>query len=181
MAISLLNLPTAVSKAVTALSIIIFALIMGLLIKKVIKKILHELEIDKILKEEGIKLPVEEFVAAMAKYLIYFIGVIWALTEIGLATTVLHILLIVILVIVTIFIILAVKDFVPNITAGIFIHQRGIVKKGDYIKVKSVEGTVMEIDLVEIKIKTNEGDVMLIPNSVLTKNEVLKKKSSEAQ
>lgn len=175
------NLPVAVIKAVTALLIIIVCLVMGLLAKKLIKKILHELEIDKILQDEGVKLPVEDFVATITKYLIYFIGVVWALTEIGLATTILYMLLLVILVLIVIFIILAFKDFVPNMTAGFFIHQKGLIKKGDYIKVKSVEGTVIDIELVETRIKTDEGDLMLIPNSVLTKNEIIKKKPPKTE
>ncbi|MBM3200720.1 mechanosensitive ion channel, partial [Candidatus Woesearchaeota archaeon] len=73
------------------------------------------------------------------------------------------------------FIILAFKDFIPNITAGFFLHQKNMIKPGDVIKVKDIEGEVVSVSLVETILKVKD-DTVYIPNSVLTKNEVIKKK-----
>lgn len=163
-------------KLIAAIAVLLIGLIAARIISKVIKKVLHELELNRILKEQaGVKLPVEEFVSSLAKYLIYFIAVIWALAELGLQTAILYIILAIFLVILVSFIVLAFKDFIPNITAGFFIHQKNIIKKGDIIKVKDIEGKVISISLVETTIKVN-GDTVYIPNSVLTKNEIIKKK-----
>ncbi len=163
-------------KLIAALAIVLFGLILGNILSKLLKKVLHEFELNRVLKEQNIRFPLEEFLSTIFKYIIYFVGIIWALTEIGLATIILQILLIVILVLVVAFIILAFKDFVPNITAGFFIHNKNLFKKGDKIKVHSIEGIVEEVDLIETKVKTVDGDVILIPNSILTKNEVRKLK-----
>lgn len=159
---------------IIALVIVFFGLIMGNLFGKLIKKVLHSFELDKVLAESGMNFPLENFIATIGKYIIYFIGIIWALTELGLATIILEIILIVILVLMVSFIILAFKDFVPNITAGFFIHHKNALKKGDKIKVKHVEGEIIEIDLIETKIKTKDGEEILLPNSILTNNEVIK-------
>jgi len=161
-------------KLIAAIAVLLIGLIAARIISRLIKKVLHELELNRILKEQaGVKIPVEEFVSSLAKYLIYFIAIIWALTELGLQTVILYIILAIVLVILVSFIILAFKDFIPNITAGFFIHQKNIIKKGDYIKVKDIEGKVMNISLVETTIKSN-GDTIYLPNSVLTKNEIRK-------
>ncbi|MFH1455611.1 MAG: mechanosensitive ion channel domain-containing protein [archaeon] len=160
---------------VAALLILILGVIFGNLTGKIIKKILHELELNRVLKEAGLKISIEELTASFVKYIIYFIGIIWALSQLGLATTVLEILLIIILVILVIFIILAFKDFVPNITAGIYIHQKELFKKGDTIKVKHIQGKIIETNLIETKIKAKDGDIVIIPNAMITKSEIVKK------
>ncbi len=166
-------------RIIAALAIILFSIIMAGIIGRLVKKILHGFEIDKILGDQGVKFPLENFIASIVKYLIYFIGLIWALAQLGLTTVILEILLVIILVLLVAFIILAFKDFVPNITAGFFIHRKDALKKGDWIKLKSAEGEIMEIDLIETKIKTKNGDIMLIPNSVLTTHEIIKKEKKK--
>lgn len=175
------NISSFIVRVIAALAIVLFGLIAGNILGKLIKKILHSFEIDKILGEQGVKFPLEKFIATIVKYLIYFVGIIWALAELGLTTIILEIILAIILILLVAFMILAFKDFVPNITAGFFIHRKNALKKGDWIKVKSVEGEIVEIDLIETKIKTKDGDIMLLPNSVLTTNEVIRKKHDKVK
>lgn len=163
-------------KLIAAIAILLIGLIAARIISRIIKRILHELELNRILKEQaGVRLPIEEFISSLIKYLIYFIAVIWALAELGLQTVILYIILAIVLTILVSFIVLAFKDFIPNITAGFFIHQKNIIKKGDIIKIKDIEGKVKNISMVETTIKVN-GDTVYMPNSVLTKNEIIKKK-----
>ena len=163
-------------KIIAAIAVLLIGLIAARIISKIVKKILHELELNRILKEQaGVRLPVEEFISTLIKYLIYFIAIIWALAELGLQTVILYIILTVFLTILVSFIVLAFKDFIPNITAGFFIHQKNMIKKGDIIKVKDIEGKVIRINMIETTIKVN-GNTVYVPNSVLTKNEITKKK-----
>ncbi|RME54614.1 hypothetical protein D6777_03275 [Candidatus Woesearchaeota archaeon] len=162
-------------RLIAALTIILLGLVVGNIIGRLVRKILHSFEIDKVLAEQGLKFPLEKFIGSIVKYITYFIGLIWGLAELGLTTIILEILLVILLVLLVSFIILAFKDFVPNITAGFFVHRKDAFKKGDYIKMNGVEGEIVEIDLIETKIKTKNGDVVFVPNSVLTKNQVIKK------
>ncbi len=99
-----------------------------------------------------------------------------ALSQLGLTTTVLHMISAAVIVIVIISIFLSIKDFVPNFMAGIFIHRKGFVNEGDKIRVKGVEGRIIHLNLVETRIKTKKGDVIYLPNVLLTRNEVVKLK-----
>ena len=162
---------------VAAIIIILFGLIFGGFFGKLIKKILKELEVNRILKEQTKKrIPLEEFLSSLVKYVVYFIAVVMALNQLGLTTVILYVILIVVLVLLIAFVILAVKDFVPNFISGFFIHQKRSINVGDKIKVREIEGKVVDINLVETKIKTPSGDFVYIPNSMLTKELFVKKK-----
>ena len=70
------------------------------------------------------------------------------------------------------FIILAVKDFVPNAVAGFIIYQKKKIKVNDIIQVNNIEGKVIELALLDTKIKVKSNDIVFIPNSLLIKSEV---------
>src|SRR3989344_1247513 len=161
---------------VAAIVILLIGLVIGRFLGNVVRRILRELELSKILKEERVKFPLEEVLSNGVKYIIYFIAVVLALNQVGLTSAIINILLGIIFVLIIIFIVLAFKDFIPNVMAAFFIHQRRDIKEGDNIKVKNIEGKIIGINLVETKIKTKSGDTIYVPNSFLTKNDVKKRK-----
>ena len=71
--------------------------------------------------------------------------------------------------------ILAVKDFIPNLVAGFYVRQKEKIKPNDTINVNNTEGKVMAVDLTETKIKTKDNDTIFIPNSILVKSKIIKK------
>ena len=161
---------------IAAIVILLLGIVIGRFIGKLIQKVLSEVEINKILKEEaGVKVPLEEIIASIFKYLIYFVTVIFALDQIGLTTTVLNIILGLFLAIIVVFVILAFKDFIPNLVSGLFIHQRRGLKDGDKIQVDGIEGIIEHISIIETRIKTKNGYTIFIPNSMLTKQRLVKK------
>ena len=166
-----------VVKLVVAIIILLIGIIIGKVIGKIIQKVLHEIELNNLLKKAvGVKVSVEELIGTFITYFIYFIAVVMALRQLGLATLVLDLLFGAIILIIILAVFLGAKDFIPNMMAGIFIHQKRNIKEGDKIKIKGAEGTVTHINLVETQIKTKSGDIIHIPNSVLTKQEVVVKK-----
>lgn len=170
------NISAIMLKIVAAVVILLFGIIIANIASRLFRKVLHSFEINKVLAESGLKFPFEEFASSILKYIIYFAGIIWALSEIGLATTILQIILIVILIIMILFIILAFKDVIPNITAGFFVHSKGVFKEGDNVKIGSVEGKIIAIEIMETRIKTKSNDLVIVPNSVLMKSEITVKK-----
>lgn len=166
-----------VVKLVVAIIILLVGFIIGRVLGKVIQRVLHEIELNKILRKAvGVKVSIEELVGNIITYFIYFVAIVMALRQIGLATFVLDLLFGGIIIVIILAVFLSVKDFIPNMVAGIFIHQKRNIKEGDKIKIKGAEGTVIHINLVETKIKTKSGDIIHIPNSLLTKEEVVVRK-----
>lgn len=161
--------------------IILVGFIIGRIVGKLIQGLFHELELNNILKKAtGIKVSFEEIVGRFVSYFIYFIAIIMALNQIGITSAILYIIAGAVMVIVIVSLILAIKDFIPNVIAGFFIHQKRNLKEGDFIKVKKIEGKIIHINLVETRIKTKSNDIIYIPNSLLTKSEVRVKKKKKS-
>jgi small conductance mechanosensitive channel len=165
---------------VAAIVILIIGLIIGRFLSNLTRKVLHELELDKILKEQArIKVPITDLISSIVKYVIYIITVILALNQIGLRSFILNIILAILVVLLIIFMILSLKDFVPNLVAGLFLHQKRNFNPGDIIQVNNIEGEVLSITLFETRIKTTNNEIVYIPNSLLTKSVVIKKRKTK--
>ncbi len=158
-----------------ALLIILGALIIGSLVGKIVKKLFAELELNRILKKQGVKLPLDEFFSTIARYTLYFLGVIWALTYLGVSSIVVYVALVMVLALIVLFIALAFKDVLPNIVAGMIIYQKGIVKKGERIALDTLEGEVMEVTLTHTKLKARNKDIVIVPNYLLVKGRIIKR------
>jgi len=166
-----------VLKFILAITIILIGFVIGRLAGKLVTTVLHEFELDKIVKKAtSTKFSAEGFIGNLASYAIYFFVFIMALNQLGLATPILYILAISVLLIVVISITLAVRDLIPNMFAGFTIHRKGFLDVGDTIKVKDMKGKIISINLVETRIETKSKDLISIPNVILTKNEVVKVK-----
>ncbi len=170
-------LSSVFNQLVVAVIIVLMGLVLGKILGKLTQKALHEIELNKIIKKAaGIRASVEEIISISVSYFIYFIFIIMALNQLGITTVVLHMISGAILIIIIISVLLSVKDFMPNMFAGLFIHQKRSIKEGDIIKVDNTQGKVVHINLVETKIETKQGDIIYIPNSLLTKKKVIKLK-----
>lgn len=165
-----------VIKIITSFLILILGLVLANVLSNILRKVLKEAEINKILaKQFKIKILVENYLVNIFKYLIYFATAITVLNQLGIPTFVLRIIFLVIVVIVIVFIILAFKDWIPNLVSGFYIYKTQKIKAGDIIVMNGLQGKVKRINLIETKILTKNNEVIFIPNSNITKYEVVKK------
>lgn len=165
------------NRLIAAVVVILIGFLIARFLGKLTLKVLKELNTNKILKESlGLRVPIEQFLSKAVYYLILFIALVMALNQLGLSTIILYIILIIVLVIVVSLVILAFKDFIPNVFASFWIHQKGILKVGDKVEIKDIKGSVEEITLTEVKIRTKDKEVVLIPNSLLFKEKIKKVK-----
>ena len=164
-------------KLIAAIIILVLGLVIGRFLSNLVKKILHELELDRVLKEQGrIKVPLTQLISALIKYIIYFVAILAALNQLGLQSFILNIILTVVTLVLIIFMILSLKDFVPNLTAGIYLYQKRSINPGEIIQVNNIEGEVLNITLLETKLRTRNKEIVYIPNSVLMKSVLIKRK-----
>lgn len=166
-------------RLIVAVIILLLGFIIGRIAEKIIHRVLHELELDKMLKKGNLKFAAEKMISHLVAYFIYFMAFIWALNAIGLTTTVLNMISGAALILIIVSILLAIKDFIPNFFSGMFIYQKRLIEEGDTIKIDNLTGKVKNVSLIETEILTAKGDVIHIPNAILTKKElaVRKKKS----
>jgi small-conductance mechanosensitive channel len=108
--------------------------------------------------------------------MIYFVAIIWALSELGLSTLVLSIILAAVIVMIIVAILLGIKDFVPNAFAGFAIYKKGVMQEGDYIKINSLSGRIKKITLTETEVETKRKELIIVPNMNFRKQAVLIRK-----
>ena len=157
-----------------ALLIFFIGFIFGRLLGRIIKKVLRHMNTDYFMRNTlGIKLSVEDVLSVSASYFVYMISFVMALNQLGLSTAILQMVIGGVIAIIVISIILSIKDFLPNMVAGLLIREKSFVAEGDVIRIKDIEGKVEELGLVETVIVNRHGDRIFIPNIVFTKNEVI--------
>jgi len=155
---------------------IITSFLIANVLSNILRKVLKEAEINKILaKQFKIKISVENYLVNIFKYLIYFAAAITVLNQLGIPTFILRIIFLVIVIIVIVFIVLAFKDWIPNLVSGFYIYKTQKIKTGDTIIMNGLTGKVKRINLIETKIITKNNEVIFIPNSNITKYEIVKK------
>ena len=72
---------------------------------------------------------------------------------------------------------LSLKDQLSNFAAGALIILFRPFKVGDYIKVNGFEGTVSEIKMVQIALRTPDNEEIILPNSVVMSNSIVNRSS----
>lgn len=68
---------------------------------------------------------------------------------------------------------IASQTSMANIVGGIFIIGEKPFEIGNIIKVNDIEGEVMSIDLLSVKIRTNDNMMIRIPNEILVKSPII--------
>ena len=175
--INLDNISTTTINLVAAVITLIIGLLLGRFLGNLTRKLIYELEINKILREKtNVKIPLGEYLSLLVKYVIYAIAIIMSLNQLGLKGIILNAILVILIILLIIFMILSLKDFVPNLMAGLTLTQKRNIKPGNIIEINNIEGEVINITLLETKIRTRNGDIVYIPNSILTKTMIIKKR-----
>lgn len=168
--------PQILTNIVAGILIIGFGIFVGNILSVIGKKVLQSFEMDRILQEFGVQFPVEELVASLIKYGMYIGGLIFGLAFLGLQQIILDIVLFLILGLLLSFILLSFKDVIPNFIAGVIILLKGKVRIGDIIEIEAIEGKVIHVDMLEAKVRTVDGDVVIIPHVLLLKGMIIKKR-----
>lgn len=159
--------PTA--DIIAAIIIVLLGFIIGKLLGRLTAKILHEVELNRILRAAGLKITLEKTIGEIVSYIVYFVAVVTALYQFNIAPTIVYVIVISVGAILVISILIAIKDFIPNFICGIIIKKKNLLRPGEKIKIGRTEGKIKRISMVQVKLETKEGDIVYIPNSVIIK------------
>lgn len=168
--------PDVLTNVVAGILVIGFGIIVGNIISIVVKRVLQSFEIEKILSNFGIGFPLEEFVSSIIKYGTYIAGLVLGVGFLGLEKIFLYGVLFIILGLLIGFVLLSLKDFIPNFIAGLIILIKGKIRIGEIVEIDTIEGKVIHVDMVEAKIRTPDGDVVVMPNVLIMRSMITKKK-----
>ena len=123
----------------------------------------------------SVKIPEVTITGGVAKYTIIFVAVLIALSQVGVATAALLILLAVYVFGVVFLCGLAFRDLLSSAGAGVYLLLNQPYVIGDDIRVGERGGIVQEVDLFITHVE-NEGEEYIIPNSEVFRNGVTRRR-----
>lgn len=154
-----------------ALLILVFGIMVGQIAEDVSLIVLSDDRIKGSLKDLISNISVTFSLAV--KYYVYFIALTMAIAQLGFAALTLNIIVATLSLIIASSLIImfyfGVRDFLPNIIAGEYIKNNGLIKEGDSLKVNEFEGKVEQIGTLHTTLK-NRKDVYTVPNSLILNN-----------
>jgi small-conductance mechanosensitive channel len=170
--------PDLFIKVLGTFLILIFGLIAAKVLTNIVRRIFRTIELNKVLNEYfNFNLDLDKHLVTFLKYLIYLVTIILMLNQLGIPSNILKWLLLGILILIILFIVLAFKDWLPNLIAGIYIISSRKLKAGELIDINGVKGRIIKVNLLETQIETNNKEVIFIPNANMNKYYLVKKKN----
>ena len=172
------NISTVFLKIVLAILIFLFGFIFGKIVGRTVYKLLSEFELNKVVKKTtGIKLNLEHLLSNILSYSIYFLALVAALEQVGIANFVLYLVSAAVIIMILTSFFLAIRDFLPDVLAGIYLYRKEELRKSSKIVMKQhdgkkIKGEIIDMDLLQIKIKTEKEETLNIPNSIVAKSEL---------
>jgi len=147
--------------------------VIGKLVEKFVYKVLHEIELNKLIKDNfKIAFNAEHFISTVLAYSIYFLSLVASLEQIGLANIIMYMVSLTIVLLILISFFLTVRDFFPNFVAGMYLFKKENLEVGKYVEVGDIKGKLIHVDLMQIKVQLKNEDVILIPNSSAVKSTI---------
>lgn len=157
-----------VTNGIVAILIIFLGLIFGRFLGNLTKRILSELEADRLIKKHvSLELKAENILGNLVKYVSYIFATVLALTQIGITGIVLYILFFLGIIIAAGIVLFDIRDFSHNLAIGLFSKKRKLLKKDQEISTSGVKGKIISISITEIKVKTKNDDIIIVPSSLL--------------
>ncbi len=114
----------------------------------------------------GIKLPQVSILPRLAKYSVVYLAVLIALSQVGVATDALIVLLAAFLVAAIVFPLVAFRDLLRSGAAGIYLLLHQPYSIGDEVQIGEYEGIVQEVTVFVTRVET-DGEEFVVPNQMI--------------
>ena len=122
----------------------------------------------------GLKVPQVGLLARLTKYTIFYIAVLVALGQLGIATAALLVMLFIYFFALVVLGGLAFKDLLSSSAAGLYLLLNEPYSIGDRIRVGDRRGIVQEMDVFVTTVETENGTEYIIPNHLVFQEGVVR-------
>ena len=155
-----MNLNDVVLRIVVFIIIILLGLVVSKVVSNLIKKGIKEIELSKIFKKADIKYNPNKFLPSLSKYVIYLLTILIALNAVGITRIVLWIIGGILILFIISYVLISIKDLVPNFYYGFKVKKK--YKVGDSLKYKKIKGKIIYMNSIELQVQTDKEIVYII-------------------
>ncbi len=163
------TMETYLSTIVISITILLAGFALGFLARKFLRRILQEIELNRILRSVGVTSNLEQWISLSAALLIYLVTIVFFLDYLGIKSLVLYILLGAVLLLIILTVLVGLKDVIPNLIGWLYLQKNQRIKEGRNVEINEIEGTVERVGYLETEIRTEQDDVLYVPNSLFLK------------
>jgi hypothetical protein len=151
----------SITNIVAGLIILGVGILIADILAKLSKKLLESFELERVL---GKRFPIYDLLSSIVRFMVYIVAIVWSVFQMGFEWIVL-IMVCGFLGIVLIWkVLMSIREFVPNYIAKLKFKP----KKGRKFKYH-FNGRLKEVGLLESKVKTEEGELLYVPNKLFSK------------
>ncbi len=167
------------TRLLIAVIILLVGFIIGRILGKIIETFLESIGLDSSFKEtSGLRFSITNLLSKSVSIVIYAGSAVLAFSTLGLKTILFNLLMAVLLFTIGVSFLLSLKDFFPNLFAGLKIKWSGKIREGMTLSTAGDSGEVEEVNLLNVVLspKKEKGEKVIIPSSLLLKKKVSVKK-----
>lgn len=158
---------------VISLAILLLGLGIGMLVKKIVFKLLRELEVNKNAEKIGRVWDLEKSISFLAANLIYLITIILFLKQLGILLWTVYLVLGIVALLLILTVLAVLKNILPNFFAGLRLHgKKWEIKLSEQITIQEIVGVVEKRGWLETILKTGEEEFLYIPNRLVLKSRI---------
>jgi small-conductance mechanosensitive channel len=164
------SIQTYVMDIIIGIVILLVGFGLGILAKKLTKRILTEVGLNKVMGKVGVTVNLEKWVSTIISYVIYLFTVVIFLDQLGIKSIVLYLIAGALLMLVILTLLVGLKDVIPNFIGWLFIKKKNLISEGHKVHIREIAGTVERIGYLETEIKTDNHDLLYVPNSLFLRS-----------
>lgn len=165
---------SSINDTINQLVITILILLLGFIIGKLIGRLIHllfrEIDLDGIVRHSlRLNISISSFLVFIFSYSIYAAAFVIAFERLKLMAYILYVLIGIVIIVFIMSIVGSVKDFFPNVVAGLALRKRGL-EPGKRLALSNISGTITDFSLLSTTVKVGNKESVVLPNSYLLKN-----------
>jgi small conductance mechanosensitive channel len=170
-----------IMQSVLAVLTLIFGLLFARFFSSFIADLMKTERLKKFLQRWDIEEPEVDFMAMILRYFLYAFTCLLAIAQFTFGMAFIQLFAVIFIVVLFLIIVYSMREFIPNTAAGLYIKRNKILKTGNSVFIDGFKGQVKDIDLLSTTIETEDGRVVIIPNSIITRRKIIKTADAEKE
>ena len=158
------------SKTAAGVIILLIGLVAGVLVRKLLLRVLREIGFNRIMAKVNVQQDMEKGISITVSLIIYLVTIVLFLEQLGIQSIVLYLLVAAVLMLFILTFLVGLKDVIPNFIGWIVLQKRGQIKEGKTIDIREIYGVIEKVGYLETEIRTERGDILYVPNSLFLKS-----------